>query len=74
MKDANDVKLDLKLYVNKISPLNQDTTKSLVGLDLVSKEHIFNEKIRLNSRFDGKISDHVKKILTEFLSQENYYK
>jgi len=65
MKDANDVKLDLKLYVNKISPLNQDTTKSLVGLDLASKEHILNEKIRLNCRFDGKISDHIRKILTD---------
>jgi hypothetical protein len=65
MKDANDVKLDLKLYVNKVSPLNQDTTKSLVGLDLASKEHILNEKIRLNCRFDGKISDHIRKILTD---------
>jgi len=70
IKDANDVKLNLKLYVNNTSPAKQDTTKSLVGLDLVSKEHIFNEKIRLNSRFDGKISDHVKKILTEFLGTE----
>ena len=60
MKDANGVELKLQLYVNKISPLKQDTTKSLVGLDLVSKEHILNEKIRLNCRFDGKISDHVK--------------
>ena len=65
MKDANDVKLDLKLYVNKVSPLNQDTAKSLVGLDLASKEHILNEKIRLNCRFDGKISDHIRKILTD---------
>ena len=65
MKDANDVKIDLKLYVNKISPLSQDTTKSLVGLDLASKEHILNEKIRLNCRFDGKISDHIRKILTD---------
>jgi len=65
MADANGVKLNLKLYVNKISPLNQDTTKSLVGLDLASKEHILNEKIRLNCRFDGKISDHIRKILTD---------
>ena len=65
MRDANGVKIDLKLYVNKVSPLNQDTTKSLVGLDLASKEHILNEKIRLNCRFDGKISDHIRKILTD---------
>ena len=34
IKDANDVKLDLKLYVNNTSPAKQDTTKSLVGLDV----------------------------------------
>jgi hypothetical protein len=34
-------------------------------LDLASKEHILNEKIRLNCRFDGKISDHIRKILTD---------
>lgn len=65
MKDANGVELKLPLYVNKVSPVNQDTMKSLVGLDLVSKEHILNEKIRLNCRFDGKISDHVRRILTD---------
>ena len=55
---------DNSLYVNKITPVTDDTTKSLVMLDLVSKEYILNEKIRLNTRFDGKISDHVKGILT----------
>ena len=52
-------------YVNKITPIIDDTTKSLVMLDLVSKEYILNEKMRLNTRFDGKISDHVKGILTD---------
>ena len=52
------------LYINKITPILDDTTKSLVMLDLVSKEYILNEKMRLNTRFDGKISDHVKGILT----------
>jgi hypothetical protein len=37
----------------------------MVTLDLVSKEFIMNEKVRLNIRFDGKISDHIKKILTD---------
>jgi hypothetical protein len=64
-KDNNDVELDLTLYVNKVTPLSDDTTKSMVTLDLVSKEFIMNEKVRLNIRFDGKISDHIKKILTD---------
>ena len=34
-------------------------------LDLVSKEYIFNEKMRLNTRFDGPISEHVTGILTK---------
>jgi hypothetical protein len=70
LKDTNGVELKLTLYVNGVSPIKQDTLKSLIGLDLVSKELILNEKVRLNCRFDGKISDHIKKILkdTRFLA------
>ena len=53
------------LYVNKFVPVQSDSTRSLVMLDLVSKEFIMNEKVRINTRFDGKISDHVKGILTK---------
>jgi len=63
-KDNNEVVLNLTMYVNKVTPLSDDTTKSMIQLELVSKEFILNEKIRLNERFDGKISDHLKKILT----------
>jgi hypothetical protein len=62
--DNNENTIDIVLYVNKVTPLSDDTTKSMVQLDLVSKEFILNEKIRLNERFDGKISDHIRKILT----------
>lgn len=63
-KDNNENELELTMYVNKVTPLSDDTTKSMIQLELVSKEFILNEKIRLNERFDGKISDHIKKILT----------
>lgn len=63
-KDNNETELNLTMYVNKVTPLSDDTTKSMVQLELVSREFILNEKIRLNERFDGKISDHIKKILT----------
>jgi hypothetical protein len=63
IKDANNIELKLTLYVNKITPVKQDTTKSFVGLDLVSKEGILNHQIRINSRFDGKISDHITRII-----------
>ena len=64
-KDNNDVTLTLVMYVNKITPLVNETTKSLVALDLVSRELILNEKVRLNNRFDGKISDHIRRIFTD---------
>ena len=56
---------DNNLYVNKVTPITDDSTRSLVMLDLVSAEYILNEKMRLNTRFDGKISDHVRGILTK---------
>lgn len=65
LKDANGVELKLTLYVNKVSPVHQDTTKSLIGLDMISKEGILNHQIRINHRFDGKISDSINTILTD---------
>jgi hypothetical protein len=64
-RDNNEQTLNLVLYINKVTPLSDDTTKSMVQIDLASKEFIMNEKVRLNMRFDGKISDHIKKILTD---------
>ena len=64
-RDNNEQTLDLVLYINKVTPLADDTTKSMVQIDLASKEFIMNEKVRLNTRFDGRISDHIKKILTD---------
>ena len=65
LKDCNNVELKLTLYINRITPISQDTTKSVVGIDLVSKEGILNYKTVLNTRFDGKISDSIRRILTD---------
>ena len=60
-KDHQDNELifrdDTALYVNKVTPIENDSTKSMVHLDLVSREFIMNEKVRLNKRFDGKIAN-----------------
>ena len=76
-QDNNEVTIGddpiLDLYVNTVTPLYKDTTRSLVNLSLVSKEYLLNEKIRVITRFDGKISDHIKKILQtekEYLNTE----
>ena len=37
----------------------------MVALELASKEYLMNEKVRLNTRYDGKLSDHIEKILTD---------
>lgn len=63
--DNNDNELKMTLYVNKVTPMVDESTKSMVQLDLTSKEFILNEKVRLNTRFDGKISEHIRKILTD---------
>jgi len=58
-------KPELVMYVNKITPDSDDTRKTQIKLDLVSGEFIRNENTRITKRYDGKISDHVKQILTE---------
>ena len=63
--DGNDIKLEFEQFVTQIVPVGQDTTKSVVTLDLVSEEGIINYKASVNQRFDGKVSEHVKKILTD---------
>ena len=40
--DGNDIKLEFEQFVTQIVPVGQDTTKSLVTLDLVSEEGIIN--------------------------------
>ena len=63
--DNNENTLNPVMYVNKITNNVDRTQDSMVTLDLVSKEFIMNEKRRVNQRFDGKISDHINKLLTD---------
>jgi len=70
-KDNNDNIIEFSdkknnpLYVNKVTPLSEDTRKSMVRLDLTSKEFILNDKVRVFERFDGKLSNSVRKLLTD---------
>ena len=68
-EDNNGNIIKVNMNVNKVSPVVEDTVKSLINLSLVSEEYIRNElgSSRLNVRFDGKISDHVNKILSNYL-------
>lgn len=60
------------LIVNKVTPRTVDTAKSVVTLNLVSEEFIRNEEggSTINVRMDGKISDHIKMILEDYLKTE----
>ncbi len=65
--DNNEETLDLTMYVNSVKPFYDDSTKSAVLLDMVSKEFILNQKVRVSKRYDGKVSEHVKSILEDVL-------
>ena len=61
--DANEEEIEVTLYVNNVTEIIVDSTKSMVTLSMNSIELFNNDKIRLNTRFDGKISSHIEKIL-----------
>ena len=54
-----------ELYVKKVTPIVEDTKSETIGLTLVSAEDIIDTKVNLRNRLDGKISDSVRRILTE---------
>ncbi len=60
------------LYINQVTPFVEEANRSMVNLRMVSAEAIRNEQgaSRINIRFDGKISDHIKKIFEDFLKTE----
>ena len=61
--DANEEEIEVTLYVNNVTEIIVDSTKSMVTLSINSIELFKNDKVILNRRFDGKISDHIEKIL-----------
>lgn len=69
-EDNAENKLEVTLYVNKITPLDNKTQKSMLNISLVSKEFIMNEKARVKRRFDGKVSDHISSVVSEELESD----
>ena len=64
-EDVNEEQLEVDLLINKVTEVYEDSGKSMVTLEMNSKELFDNDKIRLNTRLDGKISNHIKTILTD---------
>ena len=63
-------KTNNKLYVNRVRNVLPGTQKDVYALDFTSRERLANEQCRVVKRYDGKISENVKKILTEATSAE----
>lgn len=55
------------LYVYSVSDVLADSTSETFVLNLISREAITNETIRCTQRYDGKISESVKRILKDTL-------
>ena len=64
-EDVNGEEIEVTLLVNKVTEVLEDSGKTMITLDMNSKELFDNDKIRLNTRLDGKISDHIETILTD---------
>ena len=65
--DPNKEKIKVTLYTDTIAPIAKENTTSLISINLGSKEAITNYKTAVNFRLDGKISDHITRILKETL-------
>jgi len=63
-------KNDNKLYVNRVRNVIPGTQKDTYVIDFSSRELFANEQSRVCKRYDGKISENVKKILTEATSAD----
>ena len=52
------------LYVNRVRGADPGSQKEVFSIDFASKEFFANEQSRVLGRYEGKISDHVNKIIT----------
>lgn len=53
------------LYVNRVRNADPGTSKDVFFVDFASKEYFANEQMRVMDRYEGKISDHVREILSD---------
>tara|TARA_R100000008_G_scaffold31391_1_gene17519 strand:+ start:535 stop:1899 length:1365 start_codon:yes stop_codon:yes gene_type:complete len=59
-----------KLYLNKISNVIPGTQRDTYSLEFKSREYFSNETCRVVKRYDGKISENIKDILTKATSKD----
>ncbi len=67
MRDALGSPLHLDVLVNRVRNASPESTRDLYLLDFASPEYFANDTSRVSERYEGKISENVKKILQEKL-------
>ena len=69
IEDARGNVIETELVVNKLTPLETSTQRETLLLELTSEQFIRNEErsSAIVKRYDGKVSEHMRKILTENL-------
>ena len=67
--DANNPQNNINtvLFVNRVRNAKPETQKELYILDLVTQEYLSNELTRVTKRYQGKISENIKSILSDVL-------
>tara|TARA_Y100000004_G_scaffold153349_1_gene176986 strand:- start:4430 stop:5779 length:1350 start_codon:yes stop_codon:yes gene_type:complete len=64
-------KISLPLYVNRLKATDSKTQRDVFILDLVTKEYLSNELTRVTKRYQGRISENIKSILSDVLKTDN---
>ena len=70
LRDSNNNKLTPTLYVNKVRNVISDSIQNNYSIDFASEQFFKNDLSRVVKRYDGKISENVKKIMKEQLDTD----
>jgi hypothetical protein len=71
--DANNPQntINAVLFVNRVRNAKPEAQKELYILDLVTQEYLSNELTRVTKRYQGKISENIKSILSDVLKNQS---
>ena len=70
LRDSNNNKLTPTLYVNRVRDVISDSIENNYSIDFASEQFFKNDLSRVVKRYDGKISENVKKIMKDQLDTD----
>lgn len=65
LEDSQEVKLKQTLFTNAIKSGDVGTQRVIINMSLFPKEYLLNEQTRVVKRYDGNVSESIKKILKD---------